>query len=237
MTVENLHDAIGQLPSDLITETDRCRSGRRKIIPWQRYAAMAACVAMGLCASYGMTLLASTKGGAAPKTEMIMQDMTSIQAAPAEAAPMEAPAAAAPEEAIREAEIPTFAAAEDAPAAATGAHAHAPRPAESTEGEAGDWCGNMTAQIHWNGTNHSLSGTCAVTLTDILYSLPYSEANLCRCLPEFTVDTEMGEGYEISLSQHFVRYDGRQASLTEEQTAQIQEILDALNIANTIPGE
>lgn len=43
MTAEKLHDAIGLLPADLVAETDVKRTKKARIIPWKRYAAMAAC--------------------------------------------------------------------------------------------------------------------------------------------------------------------------------------------------
>lgn len=43
MTAEKLHDAIGLLPADLVAETDIKRTKKARIIPWKRYAAMAAC--------------------------------------------------------------------------------------------------------------------------------------------------------------------------------------------------
>lgn len=77
MTAETLHDAIGLLPADLIAETDCIRTGKRKIIPWKRYAAMAASFAIVLsCGLFVMNFL--TPKGA---TESVPQ-------APAAAAPL-----------------------------------------------------------------------------------------------------------------------------------------------------
>ncbi len=81
MTVENLHDAIGRLPSDLVAETDRRRSRPRKVIPWKRYAAMAACLALMLFAGRYCLLLFAPKGSGAA--------MDMIAEAPAAAAPRE----------------------------------------------------------------------------------------------------------------------------------------------------
>lgn len=47
MNAETLHDALGLLPSDLITPVDSLRSTpRRQKIPWTRYASIAACLAL-----------------------------------------------------------------------------------------------------------------------------------------------------------------------------------------------
>lgn len=43
MTAEKLHDAIGLLPADLVAAADIKRTKKARIIPWKRYAAMAAC--------------------------------------------------------------------------------------------------------------------------------------------------------------------------------------------------
>ena len=90
MTAETLQDAIGLLPADLVAEADRIRSRKTKIIPWKRYAAMAACFVLTLsCGLFAMKLFAP-KGA----TEAALQ-------APAAAAPLapvadEAPAEEAP---------------------------------------------------------------------------------------------------------------------------------------------
>lgn len=46
MTAEKLHDAIGLLPADLVAEADARRTPKARVIPWKRYAAMAACLAV-----------------------------------------------------------------------------------------------------------------------------------------------------------------------------------------------
>lgn len=91
MTAETLQDAIGLLPSDLVAEADRIRSRKPKIIPWKRYAAMAACFALTVsCSLFAMKFL-TPKG----TTETALQ-------APAAAAPLAPAADEAPaEEAAR----------------------------------------------------------------------------------------------------------------------------------------
>ena len=85
MNSEKLHDAIGLLPSDLITETDRLRCAKPRVIPWKRYAAMAACFAVVLgCSMFAMQVFAP-KGATEAAAE-----------APAAAAPMEQAAPLAP---------------------------------------------------------------------------------------------------------------------------------------------
>ena len=85
MNAEKLHDAIGLLPSDLITETDRLRCAKPRVIPWKRYAAMAACFAVVLgCSMFAMQVFAP-KGATEAAAE-----------APAAAAPREQAAPLAP---------------------------------------------------------------------------------------------------------------------------------------------
>lgn len=90
MTAETLHDAISLLPSDLIAEADKKRCARPKIIPWRRYAAMAACFALVL--SYGMFAMQffAPMGGS---KECAVEAAPMEQEAPAAAAPMEEEAA------------------------------------------------------------------------------------------------------------------------------------------------
>ena len=51
MTSEKLHDALSLLPADLVAETDALRTKPKKHqVHWQRWAAMAACLAVVLLA-------------------------------------------------------------------------------------------------------------------------------------------------------------------------------------------
>ena len=70
----------------------------------------------------------------------------------------------------------------------------------------------------------SFAGSDSVALTDLLRYLDYS-GDICRCLPEYNVDTEFGKGYGINLTEGYARYDGGQTPLTEEQIEQIGEII------------
>ena len=91
MNAETLHDAIGLLPADLVSEADTLRTRKPRIIPWKRYAALAACFALTVsCGLFAMKFL-SPKGA----TEAALQ-------APAAAAPLAPAADEAPaEEAAR----------------------------------------------------------------------------------------------------------------------------------------
>lgn len=73
-----------------------------------------------------------------------------------------------------------------------------------------------------NGTYYGHS----VTLTDILVNLDYDPDKVCKCLPEYKVDTEFGKDYGISLSGSYVRCEKGQAELTEEQVKTVKEIIE-----------
>lgn len=65
----------------------------------------------------------------------------------------------------------------------------------------------------------------SVELTDLLRWLDYSRP-ICRCLPEYRVDTEFGTDYGVNLSQGYVRHGDGQAELTAEQVTRLAELLD-----------
>lgn len=78
MTAEKLHDAIGLLPADLVAEADARRTQKSRVIPWKRYAAMAACLAVILWGGllFGSKLLPGFDGAS---------KMAACEAAPAAA--------------------------------------------------------------------------------------------------------------------------------------------------------
>ena len=76
------------------------------------------------------------------------------------------------------------------------------------------------------GKTYSFEGSDSVNLTDVLINLKYDPMKVCRCLPEFTVTTELGGPYGVNLSQGYARCSDGQADLTEEQVELIWEILN-----------
>ena len=228
MTAEQLHDALTLLPTDLIAEADKARCPKSKVLRRKPLAALAACFVLIL--GSGLFLMRLELMGSV--TEQAAAE------APAAAAPMpgepesnEIGKDASPREEVRQESVLTE---EAAGSVAENSlcidHAHIPaESAENTSGAHGHgWCGNMTVTVYLDEVPHALSGSDAVVLTDILYHLEYSPENLCRCAADFSVDTEMGTGYAISLCQHFVRFEGGQAALTEEQAEKIHAIVDRL---------
>lgn len=88
------------------------------------------------------------------------------------------------------------------------------------------YCGNTRTTIYFDdGKSCSLMPGNSVYLTDVLHNLDYDKKKLCKCLPEYTVDTEFGLGYGINLTEGYARYDNGQAELTQEQIDKIKEII------------
>lgn len=88
------------------------------------------------------------------------------------------------------------------------------------------YCGNTVTEVTLDGETYSFWGDDSVALTDIVVNLAYDPKGVCKCLPEFTVDTEFGDGYGVNLTESYARCEAGQASLTEEQTETIRSILE-----------
>lgn len=88
------------------------------------------------------------------------------------------------------------------------------------------YCGNMITTIHLDGKEYSFMGSDSVNLTNIVINLSYDALKVCRCMPEFTVETESGAMYGVDLSLGYVRCDDGQADLTPDQIELIRKILD-----------
>ena len=212
MTAEKLHDALNLLSGDLIAETDALRTQARKPqVHWQRWAAMAACLAVVLLAGsrfsrfLGMDKTAETAG--------------KLQMAAAEAPDRQENAAA------------DFEAADEVSPGDSG-HAHVPAgEPDSAENALSGYCGNTSVTVSLNGNAYTVSGSDAVTLTSILESLDYTPENLCTCPVQFTVTTESGMEYEVDPAAYFARCDAGQAALTQQQADAIQKVVDKLEDA------
>lgn len=211
MTSEKLHDALNLLPADLVAETDALRTQAKKPqVHWQRWAAMAACLAVVLLAGTMFSRLFGPKG-------------SSKTAAAVDKAPMSIAEAADQKNAA-----PNFDAIEEA-APADGGHTHAPAgEPETTDGTEDGYCGNTSAPVMLDGSAYTLSGSDAVTLTAILENLDYTSDDICSCSAEFTVETEVSTEYEVNLTEYFVRCDAGQAALTQKQADAIREIVERL---------
>lgn len=106
-------------------------------------------------------------------------------------------------------------------------HSHTPAEEPLTADDpVSGYCGNTVTEVLLSGEAYSFWGSDSVTLTDILINLRYDPNQLCRCLPEFTVNTEFGGGYGVNLSESYARCEAGQAALTIEQVEKIREIID-----------
>lgn len=106
-------------------------------------------------------------------------------------------------------------------------HSHSPaNEAQTVEDPVFGYCGNTQTTIYFDhGRSHTFISGNSVTVTDILVNLKYDPSKLCKCLPEYQVDTEFGTGYGINLTAGYARCEKGQADLTQEQIDQLQEII------------
>jgi len=94
------------------------------------------------------------------------------------------------------------------------------------------YCGNTQTTLHIDGKEYSFMYGYSVTLTDILVNLDYDPMRVCRCRPEYTIDTEFGKGYGINLTEGYARCDKGQADLTQEQIDTIAKIIEWAETTN-----
>lgn len=107
-----------------------------------------------------------------------------------------------------------------------GRHTHAPAAEPQTvEDPVSGYCGNTVTTVTAGGETYSFWGGDSVELTAILENLAYAP-EICRCMAEFTVDTEFGAGYGVNLTESFARCEAGQAALTAEQAEAIRDILE-----------
>ena len=211
MTSEKLHDALSLLPADLVTETDALRTQAKKPqVHWQRWAAMAACLAVVLLAGTMFSHFFGHMGSSKTSAAVDKAQMSIAEAA------------------AQKNTAPNFGSVEEA-APADGGHSHDPAgEPETTGGTEDGYCGNISVTVTLDGSAYTLSGSDAVTLTAILENLDYTSDDICSCSTEFTVETEVGTEYEINLTEYFARCDTWQAALTQKQADAIREIVERL---------
>lgn len=88
------------------------------------------------------------------------------------------------------------------------------------------YCGNTQTTLYIGDDAYTFMGGQSVALTDILANLDYDPNKVCRCRPEYTVDTEFGSGYGINLTAGYARCEKGQADLTVEQLKAIAEVIE-----------
>ncbi len=213
MTSEKLHDALNLLPADLVAGTDALRTKPKKPqVHWQRWAAMAACLAVVLLAGTLFSRLFGRMGSSKTTAAVDQFQMFVAETPDRENA---APESAAPALGEAKADRPD----DD--------HAPADEP-ESASGTENGSCGSTSVTVTLDGSAHTIPGSDAVTLTAILENLDYDPQSVCNCLAEFTVETEVGTEYEVNLTEYFARCDAGQAALTRKQADAIREIIERL---------
>ena len=104
--------------------------------------------------------------------------------------------------------------------------------AQTVEDPVTGYCGNTQTTLYIGDKEYSFMYGHSVTLTDILANLNYDPMRVCRCRPEYTVDTEFGTGYGINLTAGYARCDKGQADLTQEQIDAIAEIIEWAETTN-----
>ena len=111
------------------------------------------------------------------------------------------------------------------PAAQPEVHALTEQENRTETGGPVGYCGNTQTTLYFeDGTSKTFDGSDSVWLTHLLRTLDYKPENLCKCLPEYKVDTEFAKGYGLSLS--YARCDKGQASLTKEQSERLEQIIE-----------
>jgi len=233
MTAEKLQDAITLLPADLVAATDRLRTApSTKVIAWKRWVSLAACLVLLL--STGMVFQqkllpemgAKTKSAAQESVAMApaaMGGQTTMDSAAADVFEEEA----APEAPAEITDMITEVPAAENSLCIDHSHRFAEHKKEPEEVPSG-YCGNLAVRVTLDGKAYDLHGADADTITNILRSLDYDSGLTCRCMAEFTVDTELLADVEVNLTQGFARCEKGQAALTEEQAQLIRSIIDSL---------
>lgn len=119
---------------------------------------------------------------------------------------------------------------ENKPQTYTDSHHHTAAQAQTDTDPTVIDCGNTLTTLYIGDKQYTFMGGCSVTLTDILTNLDYDPDKMCKCLPEYTVDTEYGKGYGISLNgnEGYARCGNAQADLTQEQVQKISEIISTV---------
>ncbi len=89
------------------------------------------------------------------------------------------------------------------------------------------YCGNTMTTVYFDDDKKfTFMGENSVELTDILRNLEYNPDTFCKCLPEYTADTEFGLGYGINITEKYVRTKDGQAKLTKKQADEIKKIIE-----------
>lgn len=230
MTAEKLQDAITLLPGDLVAATDRLRTApRTRVFYWKPVLATAACFAVllsaGLVFQRANLMSAKTESAAAaPMSPAVMESQITADGAIPDLFAEEA--APEPPMEIGGGTITEVPAAENG-LCVDHSHRFAEPEEEAMEVPSG-YSGHYVTKVYADGQEYELRGADSAAMTDILAGLDYDPDAVCRCMAEFTVDTELLAGIAVNLKEAFARCEKGQAALTEEQVTILREIIDNL---------
>ena len=114
----------------------------------------------------------------------------------------------------------------------TNEHSHGPAAEEQTAQNGPDgYCGNTQTTIYFEDiksgatTSYNFMGSESVAVTDILVNLEYDKKKMCRCMPEYKVQTEFGS-YGIHITESYARCSDGQAELTTAQSQTLYKIIE-----------
>ena len=77
------------------------------------------------------------------------------------------------------------------------------------------------------GEAYTLSAADTDAVLTVLMGLDYHPAKVCKCLPQYRIETEFGN-FGIHLTEGYARCEKGQAALTREQMEIIENILNSL---------
>ena len=112
-------------------------------------------------------------------------------------------------------------------------HSHVPFVGNNVAEHAPEgYCGNTITTVRCvqlagqeENWERSFWGGTSVALTDFLRWLDYDDG-ICRCFPEYYVKTEFSASeYGVNLTEGYVRFEGGQTQLTQEQLEFLWELL------------
>jgi len=213
MTTHQLHDALSHLPEDLIAEADARRSAPPRVIPFRRYAAMAACFVLVLASSlFALNFL--PRGGAMKEAAAEVQmagEVMENAAAPI----LEDTASDVLSQALPDATLRAESTVEEVPAE------------EHADPAAGAADNALYTLTHLSdGEVRILPQNNAAVLELFLARLQFDPMLVCNCLAEYRLETGGEAVYEISFTEGFIRDARGQCLLSQIQLEELQAILE-----------
>ncbi len=227
MTVETLHDALTQLPADLVAETGVRRERGAKRVQWPRRAALAACLALVLAGS-GLLLSGALSGynAASGDTAAVVRSAEDLLQEEAAADEQAESAAAAADTGLKSGTT-----AGDASASSSGAAAKMPPTLTLSAGDAvlALTSGNYQWQVELEDGSVQEVIACGAAPTDDPDSLPRLETGQTAAALTFSAAPE-------SLSVRCWRTADAQLDDAQEETTLEETILED-DTLTLLPGD